>query len=123
MKLVDSNVLIYAARPDADELRRSIPWDEVAVSVVTRIEVLGYHRLTDPEREALEALFSALEVLPVSDDVAERAIGLRRRRRMSLGDSIIAATALTEGIPLVTHNVSDFAGIADLRVEDPLSKP
>jgi len=123
LKLVDSNVLIYAARPDADELRRSIPWDEVAVSVVTRIEVLGYHRLTDPEREALEALFSALEVLPVSDDVAERAIGLRRRRRMSLGDSIIAATALTEGIPLVTHNVSDFAGIADLRVEDPLSKP
>lgn len=123
MKLVDSNVLIYAARPDADELRRSIPWDEVAVSVVTRIEVLGYHRLTDPEREALEALFSALEVLPVSDDIAERAIGLRRRRRMSLGDSIIAATALAEGIPLVTHNVSDFAGIADLLVEDPLSKP
>jgi predicted nucleic acid-binding protein len=123
LKLVDSNVLIYAARPGADDLRRSIPWREVAVSVVTRIEVLGYHRLSDPEREALEALFSALEVVPVSDDVAERAIELRRRRRMSLGDSIIAATALVEGIPLVTHNVSDFTGIADLQVEDPLPKP
>ena len=123
MKLVDSNILVYAARPGADELRRSIPWGEVAVSVVTRIEVLGYHRLSDPEREALEALFSALEVVPVSDDIAERAIELRRRRRMSLGDSIIAATALVEALPLVTHNVSDFAGIEDLQVEDPLPKP
>lgn len=65
----------------------------------------------------------ALEVVPVSDEVAERAIELRRWRRMSLGDSIIAATALVEGIPLVTHNVSDFTGIADLQVEDLLPKP
>lgn len=121
MKLVDSNILIYAARPGAEALRNAIPWEEVAVSVVTRIEVLGYHRLKDEERAALDALFGALEVLAVTPEVADRAIALRRLRRMSLGDSIIAATALVRGIPLVTHNVPDFEGIQDLRIEDPVA--
>jgi predicted nucleic acid-binding protein len=121
LKLVDSNILIYASRPDGERLRNWIPWDDVAVSVVTRIEVLGYHRLSDDERKALEALFDVLDVLPVTTEVAERAIALRRAHRMSLGDSIIAATALVENISLVTHNVSDFEGIPDLRLEDPVA--
>ena len=121
MKLVDSNILIYAARPDGEKLRNWIPWDDIAVSVITRIEVLGYHRLSDEERMALEALFDVLDVLPVTSEVAERAIVLRRARRMSLGDSIIAATALVEDISFVTHNVSDFEGIPDLRMEDPVA--
>jgi hypothetical protein len=121
LKLVDSNILIYAARPDGERLRSWIPWDDVAVSVVTRIEVLGYHRLSDEERMALEALFDVLDVLPVTTEVAARAIELRRARRMSLGDSIIAATALVEDVSLVTHNVSDFEGIPDLRLEDPVA--
>jgi hypothetical protein len=31
-------------------------------------------------------------------------------------DFLIAATALVHGLTLVTHNIQDFASIADLRV-------
>jgi predicted nucleic acid-binding protein len=43
------------------------------------------------------------------------------KRRLKLGDAIIAATALTHRMPLVTRNTDDFAGIPGLRLIDPLA--
>ena len=50
--------------------------------------------------------------MPLTDAVAEQAINLRQQRRMGLGDSIIAATAITHNLTLVTHNTEDFRWIA-----------
>ena len=58
--------------------------------------------------------------LGVTDVIADRAVQLRQQRRMSLGDSLIAATALVHGEPLVTHNLSDFNWIEGLELIDPL---
>ncbi len=123
MILVDSNIVIYAARPEHEALRRRLGDEKIAVSVITRIEVLGYHRLDPEERDLLGTLFDAFVTLPVSDAVADRAIELRQRRRISLGDSVIAATALVEGLTLLTHNTGDYTWIEGLEVEDPLSSP
>ena len=40
---------------------------------------------------------------------------------MGLGDSIIAATAMTHNLTLVTHNTEDFRWIAGLELLDPLT--
>ena len=40
---------------------------------------------------------------------------------MSLGDALIAGTALSHGLPLATHNAEDFAGSEELEVVDPLA--
>ena len=40
---------------------------------------------------------------------------------MSVGDAIIAATALHSGLTLATHNAKDFAWIEGLDVVDPLA--
>jgi toxin FitB len=45
--LIDSNVIIYAAKPEHQELRRFIARHAPAVSVISYVEVLGYHRLTE----------------------------------------------------------------------------
>ena len=47
---------------------------------------------------------------------------LRQQRRMSLGDAIIAATAIVHDRILVTHNVQDFLWISELNVLDPLTE-
>lgn len=108
------------AEPGYDSMKRFIGGQKTVASVVSRIEVLGYHRLTSHSREKLENAFRVLSVLPVSDPIIERAIALRQQRRMSLGDALIAATALEHGLKLATANTNDFNWIEGLDVVNPV---
>jgi len=119
--LIDSNIIIYSTQPQHEALREFIRIHTPVVSVISYIEVLGFHGLTETERRLLGQFFHAAEVLPLSDSVVETAVLLRRRRRISLGDSIVAATAIDSGRTLVTHNVGDFIWIEELTVLDPLA--
>lgn len=91
------------------------------ISIVTRIEALGYHLLTNEEENAIKLYLADLPELPLDDAVAGRAIGLRRHKKMRLADSILAATALERGVPFVTRNKEDFKHIAGLTLIDPLA--
>jgi len=119
--ILDSNLVIYAARPEYPGLRRLITARSPAVSAVSVVEVLGYHKLADNDRRHFEAFFAAAEVLPISDAVVLRAVTLRQAHKMSLGDALVAATALVHGRELLTHNARDFAGLSGLRVTDPIA--
>ena len=91
------------------------------MSVISFIEVLGYHQLIEPEREFLEEFFQFAEITALSDPIAQQSVTLRQQRRMGLGDAIIAATAITHNLTLVTHNAEDFRWIAGLELLDPLT--
>lgn len=119
--LLDSNIIIYAAQPEATELRTFIAEHSPAVSAISVVEVLGYHRITAEEREDFEAFFRASLVLPVSETVVEWAVKLRQQRRMSLGDALVAATALVNDRTLVTRNTDDFKWVPDLRLRNPFA--
>ncbi len=119
--ILDSNLIIYAAKPEYPGLRRLIATNSPAVSAVSMVEVLGYHKLSEDERLHFEKFFAAARVLPISDAVIARAVTLRQARKMSLGDSLIAATALVFGHELNTHNVKDYDGIHGLVVIDPIA--
>jgi toxin FitB len=116
--LLDTSVLIG---PDA-------PADvEAAISVVSITELhFGVLVATDADERArradrLAAVESTFDPLPVSVEVARgwgrlaAAVAQRggkpRRRQIDLA---IAATAQVEGVPLLTHHVSDFEIIKDL---------
>jgi len=119
--LLDSNIIVYATHPDQDSLRRFIAENTSSVSIISYVEVLGYHRLTDVERDLIRGFFASIDLLPLTNDVAEEAIRLRQRRRMSLGDALIAATALVNSLTLVTHNTDDFRWIPELNLHDPVA--
>ena len=106
--LLDSNIIIYAAQPEHAALRQFIETHTPAVSVISYIEVLGYHKLTEDDRQFLEQFFQAAEQLPLSEAVVRCAVKLRQRRKMSLGDSIVAGTAIASERTLVTRNTEDF---------------
>lgn len=118
--LLDSNI-IYAARPEHVALRQFIADNPCAVSAVSYVEVLGYHKLTEPDKLALTAFFAAAEVLPLTQAVLDRAVQLRLARTMSLGDALVAATALESNRTLVTRNVDDFSEIEGLVLYNPMS--
>ncbi|MDJ0747107.1 MAG: type II toxin-antitoxin system VapC family toxin [Xenococcaceae cyanobacterium MO_167.B27] len=122
MMLLDSNIIIYAAQPEYGWLREFIAKHEPAVSALSYVETLGYHRLTELERQLLEEFFVVSLVLPISQPVLEQAVILRQRRRMTLGDAIIAGTTLTHDLVLVTRNVEDFQWIETLQLLNPFEK-
>lgn len=117
--LLDSNIIIYSAKREHAELRHFLNENLYSVSAVSRIEVLGYHLLAGTQREYLEKFFEAASVLAISDSVVTEAVKLRQIRRMSLGDAIIAATALSHEFELVTRNVRDFSWIQGLSLLNP----
>src|SRR2546423_12399159 len=112
--LIDSNIIIYAAKPEYAELRKFIAEHAPAVSAVSYVEVLGYHKLGEQEREYFEVFFTAATVLPISDDVLAQAVKLRQLKKMTLGDALVAGTALAYRRKLVTRNTKDFGWIDEL---------
>ena len=118
--LLDSNIIIYAALPEYGVLQDFIAKHAPAVSAISRVEVLGYHLLTQQDRSEFEEFFAAATVLPVSDLVISKAIELRQVRKLKLGDSLIAGTALAHGLTLVTKDTQDFQWIDGLTLLDPL---
>ncbi len=87
---------------------------------MSRVEVLGFRDLSALEIVYFEAFFDSAAILSVSDDVITEAVKLRQKRKINLGDSLIAATALVNNFPLVTNNTKDFQWIDSLTLINPL---
>lgn len=94
MRLLDSDILIYAGQPEHAFLDAWLSPSTAQISAISIPEVLGYPGLTAEDEVIFEAWFAELHVHAVTEPILRRAAGLRRQRRMKLGDSIIAATAL-----------------------------
>ncbi len=120
MFLLDSNILIYAIQPQYHALRRWITQNDVVISDVSKVEVLGYHKLSEADKQDFTLLFELMRSVPLSKSVIQTAVQLRQQRKMSLGDALIAATALTEDLTLATRNTADFAWITGLALFNPI---
>lgn len=120
--LIDSNLIIYATHPRHQRLRRWIVEQATHYSVITRLETLGYQRLSDAEAGSINVILDHLEAVAIDDSVIEQAIGLRRQHKMSLGDAVIAASCLVRQLPLATANDKDFCWIEAFMVRNPLKE-
>lgn len=121
--LIDSNLIIYASKPEHEFLRCWFASDVPAVSSVSFVEVLGYHKLNTDERQYLDSFFAAAPLLPLDYPVLMQAVKLRQTRKMSLGDSLVAATALVHNLTLATRNTVDFTWVSGLNLFNPFENP
>jgi hypothetical protein len=121
--LLDANVVIdYTANllPDKGKQKiTSIIDNEFNISVVVKIEVLGYNGLPDKMKQ-LEAFLDLAVIFPLDDEAIAKTINLRRTyKKLKLGDAIIAATALVYNFALVSRNTKDFKNIEGLDIINP----
>ena len=104
----DSNIVLYKLR---GELGEPLPEEGVLVSVITEIEILGFHGISLVEEADIRTLLAATVVVPLDDEVKDAAIRLRRSLRLRLPDAIILATAVVTGSRLLTND-REFAAKA-----------
>ena len=116
--IFDTNVLIYLSKFISKP--EQILNDETAISIVTKIEVLGFQFKNADEHQLLLDICNEIKIIPLTDAIAEETINLRQNYRIKLPDAVIYATALIENVPLLTNNIKDFKFIdRNVKLIDP----
>lgn len=123
MYLLDTNTVIYylqAALPEKAMLQlHTIVDAQPLVSVITKIELLGFNTATIEEQTITETFINSSFVFNLDNAVINQTIDLRKQNKIKLPDAIIAATAIVYSLTLVTRNISDFDKIPVLKCQDP----
>lgn len=117
--LLDSNIVINLLDRQYLFLTYRLNGFDIEVSAISKKEVLGFTRLSDAVFGAFKSVFDKLSSHPITNEIIEAAVALRRLRKMSLRDAVIAATARNHCLTLVTRNIRNFQWIPNLIILNP----
>jgi len=113
--LLDTNMVIGLLKGQAAAIalaeQSGLALDQSAVSQITRMELLGYPQLTDDEDQTIRAFLTNCQVRMLDEQVEAQAIALRRSGSFKLPDAIIAATAITASLRLLTLDQGMLRGL------------
>ena len=123
--VIDTNILIYYLNQQLTDKAKMEVENAIlqgsAISIITRIEILGWQGHTEASLVAAKNLLSLLEEIDLNQIIANQCIALRKMYKIKLPDAIIAATALTHQQVIMSRNEDDFIKIAGLTVNNPFS--
>ena len=105
--LFDTNILIDHLNAVSEARAEVARYREKAISVITWIEVLVGAK---PGTEAATRRFldRRFTIIGLDEQIAERAVELRKQHRIKLPDAVIWASAQVHAMLLVTRNTKDF---------------
>jgi predicted nucleic acid-binding protein len=98
--LADTNSLIYIL--EGKSFMLPFLHGITSVSMISEIELRGYHGLSRDEEASIKSFLNDLNILPLSFLIKEQAIDLRKKYQIKTPDSIIAATAIQHKLTLLT---------------------
>ncbi len=118
--LMDTNVVIdYLGNklpPPGTTFIDNLPG---VISIITRIEILGWYNATRDQLAKLRPFIESAAIYSLSENCIQKTILLRQEHKIKLPDAIIGATAIVEGLTLVTRNSNDFKNIDNLKLLNP----
>ncbi len=118
--LIDTNAIIdYLDNKLPEKGTNLIDGIDMLISIINRMELLSWNEATGEQIQVLEAFINSSIVFGLDEKTILKAIDIRKNIRLKLPDAIIAATALTNGLILITRNISDFKNVPELQIIDP----
>ncbi|MBF0231328.1 MAG: type II toxin-antitoxin system VapC family toxin [Desulfamplus sp.] len=121
--LIDTNIIIYYANGslpiEVKKIVNNILETSFNISVITKVEFLGWKRHTDKTFKEAKRFLSYGHVFRITNKIAEHAINLKREINIKTPDALIAATAIQHETILVTRNGDDFKNIKKLDILNP----
>ncbi len=121
--LIDTNVAIEYISEALPEKALSM-LDEIIdrqfyISVINKIELLGFTDITEDEELKFLEFINSATVLDLDEEIINRTIEIRRKYKIKLPDAIVAASSLCNNLTLTTRNIKDFERIEELEVINP----
>ena len=90
--LIDTNILIYyladAIPPEELSKIEEILRESFNVSIITKIEFLGWKGHIPEGFEKSKEFISFAHVIPLTDEIADPSIELRRKKKIKLPDAL-----------------------------------
>jgi len=121
--LVDTNVIAnYTAGVFSEKAKlflAEIINKTPTLSVITKIETLSWRSTISKEELLVQFFVEISNIIPLTNEIVEKCIEIRRNHKIKTPDAIIAATALVNNLTLLTSD-SDFKNIPYLRIINPL---
>jgi predicted nucleic acid-binding protein len=121
--LIDTNILIYhvaGLKECTDFINKVLTQNSFNISIITKIEFLGWKKHSTIGFDKCRLLIDSANVYMLDEDIANKAVELKRSTNIKLADAVIAATALVNNLTLVTRNTDDFKMIDKIKLTNPL---
>ena len=115
MYLIDTNILIYhfanQIPVSAQEMLDTILKQHFNISVITKIEFLGWREFNEKQLKKAKEFLDFATVINLTKLIVDRTIKIKQTHNIKFPDAVIAATALSKKFTLVTRNAEDFKGL------------
>lgn len=112
--LIDTNIAIYflgGEKPLVNLLHNEI----IHLSFITQLELLAYENITEEELSKIEAFIDDCVVVDINHSIKKHTIDIRKQSGIRLPDAIIAATARSEFMPLLSAD-KEFRKVKSLQL-------
>lgn len=101
--VLDTNIVLYLLNGN-DELASILNKMQLFVSVITEIELLGYHEISDLDKLKIKYFLSECKVVPLNDEIKDLCIDIKQVSKVKTPDAIVAATSIFYQMPLITSD-------------------
>ena len=99
--LLDTNIILYILNGD-ETLAEILRFKKLYISFITQLEILSYTKISQEQKLQINAFLNECLIVDINDRIKDIVIDIRRKYKLKLPDSIIAATALHLTIPLIS---------------------
>jgi len=101
--VVDTNIILYFLKGDP-EVVEMIADKDIIISVITELELLSFPKITLESEKAIKGLLNNFLIINLTQEIKELTIEFRKKYKLKLPDSIIAASAYYHKTPLLTSD-------------------
>ncbi|HEX6983207.1 MAG TPA: type II toxin-antitoxin system VapC family toxin [Balneolaceae bacterium] len=112
--LIDTNIALYflgGEKPLVNLLDNEI----LHVSFITQLELLAYDKITVKEQRKVKAFLKDCVIVDINHSIKTHTIDIRKQSGIKLPDAIIAATARSEFMPLLSAD-KEFKKVKNLQL-------
>lgn len=112
--LLDTNAVLNILNGDTT-LADFLFEKELYLSIISEMELLSYRNISVQDKQKIEEFLDEFIIVNIDENVKLNTIEVRKTSGMKLPDSIIAATAISLKLALITSD-KDFKNIKHLNL-------